>query len=152
MLSRLDDAFERERRFTSDAAHELRTPVSAILAQSDFALSEAADDSDRAEAIGEIHSRALGMRELIGKLLVLSRMDARQEIAEPEATDIGEAAEIAAEAFADAAEEKNISIHTDISGGMVMGDQTMLTQTVMNLVENAVRYGKPGGRRHWHGG
>ena len=146
MLERLDQAFERERRFTADVSHELRTPVTAILTQSEFAISEAADDSDRVEALREINSRAAGMRELTRKLLTLSRMDAGRIIPESEATDLAEAVEIAAETFIEAAAERDITVHANAQGScIVTGDQTMLTQAVMNLVENAIRYGRPGG-------
>lgn len=146
MLERLDSAFERERRFTSDVSHELRTPVAAILAQSEFALSDAADDTDRREALREIYRRAGGMRELTRKLLTLSRMEARQLIPQFEVTDIALIADMASECFRDAAEERRVAIEVDASGPVeVRGDQTMLTQAVMNLVENAVRYGREGG-------
>ena len=136
MFTRLDSAFERERRFTSDASHELRTPVAGILAQSEFALSDAADDADRLEALREIHRRAGDMFGLIQRLLSLSRMDARRLLPEPEAVDLSLIAQIAAETFA----EQGAQI--DVRGSAVVrADQTMIAQAALNLVENAVKYG-----------
>ena len=145
MLERLEGAFERERRFTADAAHELRTPVSAILAQAEFALSESSDDAERTEALVEIRRRALGMRELAGKLLLLSRMEADQITPAFETVDLSLIADMAAEALAEAAGARRICVHVDAAPAELSGDQTMLTQAVMNLMENAVRYGREGG-------
>lgn len=139
MFERLDAAFERERRFTSDASHELRTPVAGILAQSEFALSEAADDADRREALTEIHRRAGDMSGLIQRLLTLSRMDAKRLKPELESVDLGLIAEIAAEAFAESGAEVSVS-----GSSVVRADQTMAAQAMLNLIENAVKYG--GGR------
>lgn len=136
MFGRLDEAFDRERRFTSDASHELRTPVAGILAQSDFALSDAATDADRREALSEIHRRAGDMSGLIQRLLTLSRMDAKRLTPEREPVDLGMIAEVAAATF----EERGTHI-TVRGGAIVRADQTMIAQAVMNLVENAVKYG-----------
>ena len=146
MLERLDGAFERERQFNSDVSHELRTPVAAILAQSGYALAETANDEDRREALAEIDKRAREMGELIRRLLALSRMDAGRTAPEFEETDMAIIAMTAAECFIDAAQKRGIQVHIDADCDVpVYGDQTMLTQAVMNLVENAVRYGRPGG-------
>ena len=146
MLDRLEAAFERERRFTSDASHELRTPVTAIVAQSEFALSDAANEQDRLEALREIHRKGLHMSQLIQRLLSLSRLDAKQGPEELELIDLAMLAEITAESLAERAAEKQLHIEAISDGDVwVRGDQTMLMQAVFNLVENAVRYGNPGG-------
>lgn len=144
MLERLDKAFERERRFTSDASHELRTPIAGILAQSDFALSESADEEDRRIALETIRSRASDMSDLIGKLLTLSRMDAGQMPMHRETLNLGMMLEIAAMQFEETALESNISIVIeDVSPVEAVCDQTMMTQAVLNLISNAIKYGKP---------
>lgn len=144
MFARLDAAFERERRFTSDASHELRTPVAGILAQSEFALSDAATDADRREAIGEIHRRASDMSALIARLLTLSRMDAKRIPVEYENVELGLAAHIAAETISETANAKGMTII--VTGeATVRADQMMVAQAALNLAENAVRYGKTGG-------
>lgn len=147
MLDRLDAAFERERRFTSDASHELRTPVAAIMAQSEFALSDAADEADRQEALREIQRRSSHMTALIQRLLALSRLDARQGLETNERIDMSLLAEVAAEALAESAARKQMTITAEVCcHAEVLGDETMLTQAVLNLAENAVRYGNFGGR------
>ncbi len=148
MFERLDRAFERERQFTSDVSHELRTPLTSILTQSDFALSEAADATDQREALERIHEKAEGMADLIRKLLLLARMDAGQFRLEREKVDLGLLAEMAAASFEDAAGAKGMTL--DVADGgqqiQVSGDHAMLLQVVLNLVENAVRYGRENGK------
>lgn len=142
MLERLEESFRRERRFTSDASHELRTPVAGILAQSEFALSESATDEDRREALAAIHARAEEMSGLIGRLLTLSRMDAGQTSLVLEPMDISLLPEIAAAQYEDAASAPGKTLICESSGSIeVSCDQTMLTQAYLNLVSNALRYG-----------
>ena len=146
MFERLDRAFEREQQFTSDASHELRTPVTSILTQSEFALSPAANETDRIQALTQIHAKAAGMADLIRRLMLLARMDSGQIPLSMERVDLALLAELAAESMQDAADARNISLNVEASAeAPVMGDQTMLLQAVLNLVENAVRYGREGG-------
>lgn len=146
MLDRLDHAFERECRFTSDASHELRTPVAAILAQSEFALSEAANAQDREEALAEIRDRAQYMADLTQRLMALARMDANPMPLIPESVDLAMMAEMAAQSLEESAAEKGIHLSVDAKEPVIIsGDQTMLLQAVLNLTENAIRYGREGG-------
>lgn len=143
MLTRLDEAFERERRFTSDASHELRTPVAGILAQSDFALSPSADDEDRRAALLEIHRRAGDMSILIGRLLALTRMDAGHTPLRPEKVNLTMALEIAALELEDEAARKGMVILCKTDEPIeALCDQAMITQAILNMVSNAVRYGQ----------
>lgn len=146
MFERLDRAFEREQQFTSDASHELRTPVTSILAQSEFALSPAATEPDRAQALSQIHAKATEMAELIRRLLLLARMDAGHLPLEQEHVDLGLLAELASESLQDAAAARHMQLEAHCVFADVWGDQTMLMQAVLNLVENAVRHGREGGR------
>lgn len=145
MFERLDRAFEREQQFTSDASHELRTPVTSILTQSEFALSPAATEADRAQALAQIHAKAADMAELIRRLLLLARMDAGHLPLEWEHVDMGLLAELASESLQDAAAARHMLLEARCVPAVVWGDQTMLMQAVLNLVENAVRHGREGG-------
>jgi signal transduction histidine kinase len=132
MLERLDASFERERRFTSDAAHELRTPIAAILAQSQSALD--ADDDELRRAVLDISRRAKGMSALVGELLALTRMDAGRTPVNLEMMDISEICRAVAEITGARAQ---INALGDCR---VLCDQSMITRAVLNLVENAMRY------------
>ena len=146
MLDRLERSFERERRFTSDASHELRTPVAAILAQTDFALSELATPEDRMEALRDIRLRAGQMSTLINRLLALTRMDAGQTRVELERIDLCDLAEVVAAQIEDGAAERGMTVALSLDGPVwARCDQTMLTQALLNLAENAVKYGREDG-------
>ena len=76
MLARIDDAFERQRRFTGDAAHELRTPLSLMRSQVDLALARPRSTADYREALQEVNSDLDRMTGLVSTLLTLARADA----------------------------------------------------------------------------
>ena len=142
MLERLDEAFERERRFTSDVSHELRTPVAAIMMQSELGLSDALDDEERRACLREIHSRSKHLSTLIQRLLGLSRLDARKALGEVQDVELSMLAEVISESMEERAGEAGVRICTDILGeAWIQGDHTMLSQAVLNLVENAIRHG-----------
>lgn len=146
MLQRLDGAFERERQFTSDASHELRTPVAAIMLQSEGALADDASDADRLEALGEIRRQSGHLSVLIQRLLALARLDARQALGDVQEVDLAMLGEVIAESMEDRAGERGMRVsveHDDCAP--VRGDHTMLTQAALNLLENAVNYGREGG-------
>ena len=146
MMERLEDAFERERQFTSDVSHELRTPVAAIMLQSEVALSENADTQVRQDALEEILRKSRGLSALIQRLLNLARLDAKQTLPEVERVDLCLLAEIAAQSLEERAKERGIHICVEAdANAWVSGDDTMLTQALLNLAENGISYGKQGG-------
>ena len=133
MLDRLERSFERERRFTSDASHELRTPVAAILAQTDFALSDLATPEDRMEALRDIHQRAGQMSTLINRLLALTRMDAGQTRVDLETIDLCDLAEVVAAQIEDGAAERGMTVALSLDGPVwARCDQTMPAQAALN--------------------
>ena len=123
LLRRLADALDNERRFTADAAHELRTPLAALKTHAQVAL-RAADEVGRKSALESVLAGADRAAHLVEQLLTL----ARQVIA-----DLGPAALA-----------KNLDL--ELSGdGTVAGHGPMLAILLRNLVDNAVRYTPPGG-------
>ncbi len=146
MFERLDSAFAREQQFTSDASHELRTPITSILTQSEFALSDAATEADRREALTQIHAKATGMAELVRRLLLLARMDAGQLPLCREPVDLSLLAELAADSLQETAASREMTLEAICDKPIeIWGDHTMLLQAVLNLAENAVRHGCAGG-------
>lgn len=145
MLARLEQSFERERRFSADAAHELRTPVAAILNQAELALSDEISEGDRLAALEVIRQRAGGMNTLINTLLQLARMESGQTTPARDMVSLDEMCQLVIESFEETAGEKGITLSVHAEPVNVPGDQLMLTQAVMNLLDNAIRYGKEGG-------
>lgn len=151
MFDRLESAFEHERRFTSDASHELRTPTTVIIAQCEYALEHAKSLEETQEALQTILSQAQKMSSLISQLLTLARADRNHDKLHMEPLDFSELTEVVALQQQDFADEKNITIQTKIEPGLLIhGDETMLMHLLLNLMENGVRYGRTGGNISIH--
>jgi signal transduction histidine kinase len=146
MLERLQNSFEKERRFTSDASHELRTPVSVMIAQCEYALSNADSPEELRTAAETVLEQARRMSSLISHLLSFARADKGNADFNRETVDLSELARSAAEQAAEIAADKGISVKTDIEDGLtVFGEETLLIRMLWNLLENSVKYGNQGG-------
>lgn len=143
MLGRLEVSFERERRFTSDAAHELRTPLNAMRVQGEYALS-CDDEEEKDEAIARMLDQNEEMRQLIDQLLVIARMDAGQILLEDE-MELSSLLDGIAQDMEPVAQEKGIGIHIQLEEAVVQGHRGLLSRAVINLIDNAIRYGRENG-------
>ena len=146
MLERLEVSFEKERRFSDDASHELRTPISVILAECNYAESHIDDENEVTNAIKRIEAQAGRMSRLVSLLLMLARSDKSTLEAKKEDVDLTELGEMVIDAMEDAAEEKHITLSL-ISDNRIHAycDQDMLAAIMINLISNAIRYGRDGG-------
>lgn len=146
MLERLEIAFNTERQFTADASHELRTPVSAIMAHAEYGLTQQDNPEEMAAALQVIQQQAARMNVLIASLLLLARADQHEEKLDFEPVNLSEVAELVIEEIEPAARQKNITIYTEIAAGLVLlADQTLVMRLLLNLLQNAVRYGRENG-------
>ncbi|MBE6677503.1 MAG: HAMP domain-containing histidine kinase [Ruminococcaceae bacterium] len=146
MLDTIERNFEKEKQFTADASHELRTPVAVIMAQSEFALDPKATKEDRTEALNSINRQSKKMNKLLSELLNLARADNKVEALEKESFDICELAEMVLAENDAYAKEKNISLSLETKEAVfVRADQTQIMRVLINLISNAVKYGKEGG-------
>ena len=145
MLERLDESFRRERQFTSDAAHELRTPLNAVRLLCQEAMDE--PDPGRREAlIAEIMERTDGLSRLVAQLLALSRMDAGRVPVEMQEVDASRLIQEVARELEPVAEDAGITLEVRAAPGVKLrGDPSLLTRLAVNLLGNAIRYGRPGG-------
>ena len=143
MFDKLEKSFNQEKQFTSDVSHELRTPLAVIISQSEYAK----DDAEyREKALEVIDREARRMSGLVSRLLTLSRSDSGRLKLDKEDLDFTEMCQIVAEQQFYVAEQKNIKIETDIEDGIhINGDEAMTIRVVLNLMENAIKYGKEGG-------
>lgn len=147
MLEQIEESMKREKQFTSDVSHELRTPLAVILMQCDALLSHDGLTDEVREEITVIRKKAGGLSGMISQLLLLSRADQGRECVTKETLDLSELSEMAAAEMAPLAGEKEIRLETEISPHiMVCGDETLLIRLWLNLLQNAVTYGKKGGR------
>jgi two-component system sensor histidine kinase QseC len=143
LFERIAELLESERRFTADAAHELRTPIAAIRAQAQVALGAAAD-AERLHALRATVQGCDRATRLVEQLLTLSRLESGAAHALV-AVDL---AALARQVVADAAPlalSKQQVIEVDATGPCtVQGDTTLLSVMVRNLVDNAIRYSPSG--------
>lgn len=147
MFARLEQAFDREKQFTDDASHELRTPTAVILSQSEYALQNTHPQGETRAALESIHTQAARMAALLSQLLMLARADKGRQVVQREPVDLSELVEMVAETEAEQAEARNITVQTALEPGVtVQGDETLLMRLLINLTENAIRYGRPGGQ------
>ena len=145
MMGRLERSFDAERQFTSDASHELRTPVTVILAECEMAEKMPEDTEAVQESVTEIHKQARKMSELIGKLLAYTRLEQGTRRIDREELDLSGLVEDVCEEQRTVA-ARNIRIECETSYDvLVNGDVALLISLVQNLVTNAVKYGKDGG-------
>lgn len=143
MIGRLDKAFEREKQFTGDVSHELRTPIAVISNEAEYAL----ENPDEAEqSLTVIREQADDMSSMVSSLLMMARADKGTIRPEKEVFDLSELIEIVAEQKAEAAQEKSITIKTDAEENTeINADRAMITHMLVNLVDNAVKYGRENG-------
>ncbi len=145
MLARLQHAFEHERQFTSDAAHELRTPLNAMRIQGEYALTQESS-AEKDEAIVRMLEKNEEMHALVSQLLMIARMDAGQTPLE-DACDLAQMLAQAAEDMQPVADERGVRLETDPGDApcIVRGNRAMLMRAIVNLTDNAIRYGRENG-------
>lgn len=146
MLEKVEKSFEKEKQFTSDASHELRTPVAVILSQCEYLLEDTQLSQETRSAVEVIQRKAGNMAKIISQLLFLSRADQNRQVIHKEYLDLSLLTEMAAEEQQEIAQTKGIRIETDIQEG-VQGyvDETLFIRIWMNLIGNGISYGKENG-------
>lgn len=141
LFKRLREAFEREKRFAADAAHELRTPLAALRAQTQVAL-KAVNEQDMRDALGKVLVGVDRSAHVVQQLLTLSRMVPQATIKEFEKVNVVKQAKDVIADLAPVALEKNTEIELIASDGsaVIMGYPTAIAILIRNLVDNAIRY------------
>lgn len=148
LMRRLAASFETQRHFIADAAHELRSPVTALQLQVQI-LEASADPAGRALATAELASGIGRTRRLIEQLLSESRIasdDNADGGAGFSAVDLAAVVRAVVERRADEADRRGIDLEASLGGdALVCGNAEQLDMLVSNLIENALRYTRAGG-------
>ena len=144
-FARLETAFAQQKQFATDAAHELRTPVSVILTQTQTALNRERDAESYKQTVEACQRAAQRMRKLIGSLLELARFDAGQEVLKQLRFNFSKTISDSVEMVQTLAGERNVKIVSEIAPLEITGDSERLAQVVTNLLTNAIQYNQSGG-------
>ena len=144
-FARLEAAFAQQQQFTADAAHELRTPVSVMLTQTQTALNRERNAPEYRETIEACQRATQRMRRLIESLLELARLDAGQEPMKRLQFDLSRTAQDCVDLIRPLADERGLKVHCELPPIECHGDAQRLAQVITNLLANAVQYNKPNG-------
>ena len=140
LFDRLKSALETERRFTDDAAHELRTPLAALKTQAQVSL-RATDNEEKQQALQNVVNSVDRATHLVEQMLILARLDPSTDVLVKERINLNElAAEVIAQ-LVPSAMKRNTNI--EITGNedtFVYADPVSLSIMIRNLVDNAIRY------------
>ncbi len=147
MLARLDGAFRRQRQFTADASHELRTPLTAVKGQIEVALSRQREADAYRDVLQRVNGEVDRLIRLVGSLLTLARADAGQIPLDLEPVDLGGLVEGTVEHLRPLASERGVDLSvTPGPAATLQGDEDLLLQLLLNLLDNAVKHTPSGGR------
>ena len=149
LMERLQASFERERRFSADVAHELRTPIAELRAASETALKWPSDAAATARALQDAVDIALQMESITAGLLALARCEAGLQTVAREPVDIATVLDAVWRPLADRARQKRLAVSWDIpDGAACVADPALLRMLLTNLVGNAVEHAPPGATLH----
>lgn len=140
MIRRLDEAFQREKQFTSDASHELRTPLAAMQAIISVIRQERRSPADYEQALDDLAEETDRLRTLTEDLLNLARNDSNQALAFEE-VDISNLLVDLCDSMRPLAEEKNLALNCKINESFfIKADSDSLIRLFVNLLDNAIKY------------
>lgn len=141
MFGRLEASFDQLRRFTADASHEMRTPLTAIRTVGEVGLREPRTDHQYREIIGSMLEEADRLNRLVESLLTLARAEAGHARLARERVDLGAMAREVVDHLSVLAEDKRQAVTIDAPDGVfVLADRVVLRQAVINLLDNAIKY------------
>ncbi len=140
MLDKIEDSFHREQQFTSDASHELRTPIAVILSECEYMTDCAATSEEYKEAAAVVSRQAERMSRLVSELLTLSRMDKNTLTQNFEETDISELLAFVCDEQLEIHGETPALTREIAPGLQAKADRFLLARLFINLIENAYRY------------
>ncbi len=144
-FARLEAAFAQQQQFTSDAAHELRTPVTVILTQTQLSLSRERSPAEYRQTLETCQRTAQRMRRLIESLLALARLDAGQETMKRLKFDLATVIRDCADLVQPLAADREVTVLLEAPPLECTGDSERIAQVLTNLLTNAIHYNRPHG-------
>jgi signal transduction histidine kinase len=148
-LQPIEEAHEQQKRFTADVSHELRTPLTALRMESEVALlNEKAGKQELRATLGSNLEEISKLEALINNLLRLARLEADELHQGFSALETGKVVGEAIKQIKPLAAARTITVKHTGKGASVQGDHDSLIQLLVILLDNAVKYSKPGGEIH----
>jgi len=144
-FERLEAGFQEQRRFVADASHELRTPVSVILAQTETSLVRERSAEEYREVVEACHRAARRMKGLVSSLLTLARSDSGELALERQTCDLKSITEDVAVMVTPLAKERGVQVELNLEDVAVHADPEAMSQVLANLLTNAISYNESGG-------
>lgn len=142
MFERLEASFEAEKQFTADASHELRTPISVIKGACEYGMKYDETPEERQETITMIHRQAEKMSTLVSELLSMTRLDQGTERANFTEADLS----ALIKSICQEQTGECYILHCDIEENIIASiDVSLISRLLQNLLDNAVKYGRPNG-------
>lgn len=147
LLGRLEAAFRRERVFSADIAHELRTPLAGLRSSIEVAISRPREASDYCDTLEESLDIICRIQEMVHRLLYLSRLDAGQIDTEEKRIDLSELVRASWAPLAASAKDRRLDVQTRLPQDVfVQTDPMYLEVAIRNVLENAVVHANEAGR------
>jgi heavy metal sensor kinase len=145
LLDRLHEAFERQRRFTGDASHQLRTPLAALLGQVEVTLRRERSADDLRRVLSLVRDQAAQLSQIVEALLFLARADAEAVLPGRDASDLDRWIDVHRERWSGHPRAADLRVANDAGGPLrVRVHLPLLAQLLDNLLDNALKYSEPG--------
>jgi len=144
LLARLQAVLERQKRFTGDAAHQLRTPLTAVLGQVEVALRHRRSEEEYRKVLEVVQRRSLQLRQIIDALLFLAQADDLSDIPDLQELELGAWLHSYLAEQDDHARGKDMQLDCTLETCMVRANPELLKQLLTNLHDNAVKYSMSG--------
>jgi heavy metal sensor kinase len=145
MLARLEDSFERQKRFIADASHELRTPLTILKGDVEVALNRPRSAAEYKETLEMVNQTSDRLTSLVEELFLLARADNHQYPLQFEPFNLAELLNQLVTALLPRAVSKNLSLSLDTPDTLTLvADPAKLSRLFLNLIDNAIKYSNPG--------
>jgi heavy metal sensor kinase len=147
MIERLDKSFKQMKQFSADVSHELKTPLTIIRGEIELAISGKKKSSELKKTLINILDEVVRLSNMVENLLMLFKSDTGQVNLNFKEVNIAELIKDLLEDIDILAEEKGIKVEAErLDEAIVLGDEIRLKQLFLNLIDNAIKYNKSGGR------
>ncbi|WP_127960355.1 Cu(+)/Ag(+) sensor histidine kinase [Serratia microhaemolytica] len=140
MIERIEDVFTRQANFSADIAHEIRTPITNLVTQTEIVLSQRRTDKELEEVLYSNLEEYNRMAKMVSDMLFLAQADNNQLIPERRMIDLKSETMKVFEFFEAWAEDQEVSLTFEGNPVLIEGDPLMLRRVINNLLSNAIRY------------